>query len=145
MSAELTALYPALIVEHSKAPRNFRALGAGARRAEGHNALCGDRVAVYVAVTGDLLEDVAFQGVACAIATASASVMTETVKGRSAGEALRMVGAFRTLVTEGAPPSATAPRGALDAFAGVSRFPSRVKCALLAWQTLEAALGERKG
>ncbi len=137
MSTELQALYQDVIVDHSKRPRNRRKLEEAARRAEGYNPLCGDKLTVYVELVGDVLRDVAFEGFSCAVCTASASVMTETLKGKAQAEASRLAEAFRAMVTQG---SEVPGAPELGAFAGVRAFPSRVKCALLAWHTLQAAL-----
>ncbi len=140
MKSELRGLYQDVIVEHSKRPRNFRALGGGARVAQSHNPLCGDTVTVYVDVEGEALREVTFQGIGCAICTASASVMTEMVTGKSQTETARLCAAFHDVVTEALEATASAELGVLTAFAGVRRFPSRVKCAELPWRTLQAAL-----
>jgi nitrogen fixation NifU-like protein len=139
VNPELRELYQEVIVDHSKRPRNFRKLPAG-NSAEGYNPLCGDRVTVYVDAEGDTVKDVSFEGCGCAISTASASVMTEVVKGKSRAEAKRLFDTFHTMVTRGAQASEARDLGKLSVFAGVSEFPSRVKCAVLAWHTLEAAL-----
>ena len=139
MTPELRALYHDVIVEHSKRPRNFRRL-AGARVAEGYNPLCGDAVTVYVDVQDGSIRDVAFQGSGCAISTASASLMTEALKGKSEAAVAQLFERFHALATQGAPAAAAASLGTLAVFAGVSAYPSRVKCAVLAWQTLQAAL-----
>lgn len=138
--AGLRELYQQVIVEHSKQPRNFRTLPGEARVAQGHNPLCGDTVTVYVDMEGDVLRDVAFQGIGCAISTASASVMTQVVKGKSRAETKWLCAVFHTLVTEGIETTGSSELGAVAAFAGVRRFPSRIKCAELAWRTLQAAL-----
>ena len=138
MNSELRDLYQEVIVDHSKRPRNFRKLEGTVRSAEGFNPLCGDKVTVYVSLEDGVLRDVAFQGSGCAISTASASVMTEVLKGKSATEAEKLFEIFHALVTRGA--SASADLGKLAVFAGVNEFPSRVKCAVLAWHTLRAAL-----
>ena len=127
-----------MIVDHSKRPRNFRRLD-GARVAEGYNPLCGDKVTVYVDVQDGIVRDVAFEGSGCAISTASASVMTEALKGKSAAEAAELFARFHALVTQGTS-AAAGSLGKLAVFGGVSEFPSRVKCAVLAWHTLQAAL-----
>jgi nitrogen fixation NifU-like protein len=144
VSADLRQLYHDLIVDHSKRPRNFRKLET-ARKAEGYNPLCGDKVTVYVDLVNDVLADVAFKGTGCAISTASASVMTEAVKGKSPAEAATLCETFRAVVTRGAEACGASQPGPLAAFAGVHEFPSRVKCALLAWQTLEAAIRGGQG
>ena len=138
MNPELRDLYQEVIVDHSKRPRNFRKLD-GARSAEGFNPLCGDKVTVYVSLEDGVLKEVTFQGSGCAISTASASVMTEVLKGKSVADAERIFETFHSLVTKGPQPSAEL--GKLAVFAGVREFPSRVKCAVLAWHTLRAALG----
>lgn len=140
MSSELRELYQEVIVDHSRRPRNYRALPGDARSAEGFNPLCGDRCTVYVAVDGDRMKEVAFQGSGCAISTASASVMTEALKGKTRAEADALFETFHELVTKGPPASGTEGLGKLAVFAGVSEFPSRVKCAVLPWHTLRAAL-----
>ena len=139
MSDDLRELYQEVIVDHSKRPRNFRVLGGTAKHAQGYNPLCGDKVTVYVDVDGDVVKDVAFQGSGCAISTAAASVMTEALKGKSRAEANAMFDTFHELVTKG-PPSGAGNLGKLAVFAGVSDYPSRVKCAVLAWHTFRAAL-----
>jgi len=138
MSPELRELYQEVIVDHGKRPRNFRQL-EGARVAEGYNPLCGDTVTVYVDVEDGMLRDVTFEGSGCAISTASASVMTEALKGKSEVEAAQLFERFHALVTQG-PQAVTGSLGKLAVFNGVSAFPSRVKCAVLAWHTLQAAL-----
>jgi nitrogen fixation NifU-like protein len=140
--SDLRDLYQEVILDHSKKPRNFRELPAPSRRAEGNNPLCGDRATVYVRLEGDRVSDVAFKGSGCSISTASASMMTESVKGKSRDEVESLFTRFHDLVTA-APGQANraAPElGKLVVFAGVSEFPVRVKCASLPWHTLKAAL-----
>jgi nitrogen fixation NifU-like protein len=132
-------LYRDAIVDHAKRPRNFRRLEAPAAVAEEYNPLCGDAVTVYVELADGVVHDAAFQGVGCAVATASASMMTEAVQGRSPQEVAEICDAFGALVTEGIEPP-TAVLDLLVAFAGVRGFPSRVKCALLPWRALRTAL-----
>jgi nitrogen fixation NifU-like protein len=137
MTSDIQALYRDVIVDHSKHPRNVRTLEAG-RKAEGFNPLCGDRLTVYVQVDNGIIRDVSFEGMGCAIATASASLMTESVKGKSPAEADALFERVQRMVTA----SADAPvddLGALSALAGVRRFPVRVKCATLPWHALRAA------
>jgi nitrogen fixation NifU-like protein len=143
--ADLRDIYQEVILEHAKAPRNFRALPAPALKAEGFNPLCGDRCMVYLAMRGDVIEDIAFQGSGCAISRASASMMTQSLKGKTTAEAQELFQNFHRMVT-GQDGDRTHPEiGKLEVFAGVSGFPARVKCATLAWHTFEAALhGERK-
>ena len=138
MNPELRDLYQEVIVDHSRRPRNFRRL-EGARVAEGYNPLCGDKVAVYVDVQDGIVRDVAFEGSGCAISTASASVMTEALKGKSAAEVAELFARFHALVTQGKS-AAAGSLGKLAVFGGVSEFPIRVKCAVLALHTLQAAL-----
>lgn len=141
MNPELRELYQEVIIDHSKRPRNFRRLDGQARCAEGYNPLCGDKVTVYVDETDDVVKDVTFEGSGCAISTASASVMTELVKGKSRAEAEQLFRRFHALVTGNEEAVARAEElGKLAVFAGVSEFPTRVKCAVLAWHTLKAAL-----
>ena len=136
--SDLRELYQEVVLDHSKSPRNFHAIADASADAEGFNPLCGDQVHVYVALEGDELKDVAFIGNGCAISKASASMMTQAVKGRSKAETLALFERFHRLVTGGGEdPEAL---GKLVVFAGVSEFPVRVKCASLAWHTLKAAL-----
>ena len=141
MNEELRELYQDVIIEHSKRPRNFHAMGDAAHRADGYNPLCGDVVTVYLDLDGDVLKDVSFQGHGCAISTASASVMTETLKGKTRAQAEQLFHTFHDLVTgkrgNDADPAAL---GKLAVFAGVNEFPTRVKCATLCWHTARAAL-----
>ena len=136
---DLADLYQQLILDHNRSPRNHRRLDDAVRRSEGYNPLCGDRVTVYLALDGEVISDVAFEGAGCAISTAAASLMTEAVKGMSLSEATALFERFRELVTGGAKPG-DEPLGKLDAFAGVRNYPARVKCATLAWHTLKAAI-----
>lgn len=138
--ADLRELYQELILEHSKAPRNYRALDAPAAKVEGFNPLCGDRCTVYVAMKGDVIEDIAFQGSGCAISRASASMMTQGLKGKTVRDAEELFHRFQEMVTGRNGHRDAADIGKLAVFAGVSEFPTRVKCATLAWHTLEAAL-----
>jgi nitrogen fixation NifU-like protein len=147
VSTDLRELYQEVILDHSKRPRNFHGMPEANRKAVGHNPLCGDRATVYLLVDGDVVRDVSFEGSGCSISTASASMMTETLKGKTLAEASALFRAFHELVT--ADPSkaaaASAALGKLTVFAGVHEFPMRVKCASLAWHTMKAALdgGER--
>jgi nitrogen fixation protein NifU and related proteins len=139
---ELRDLYQEVILDHNRRPRNFGTLPEANRRAEGHNPLCGDRVTVYLDVADDRIRDLAFQGSGCAISTASASLMTEALKGRSVEEARRLFDGFHDLVTRGTSEGAE-ELGKLAVFSGVREFPMRVKCATLAWHTLLAALEQQ--
>ena len=139
--SDLRELYQELIIDHSKRPRNFRVLEAANRKAEGYNPLCGDKVTVFLELEQDRLKNISFQGSGCAISTASASVLTESVKGKTLAEAEALFEVFHNLVTGKPPAAANAPElGKLAVFSGVSEFPARVKCATLAWHTLHAAL-----
>ena len=139
--SDLRDLYQETILEHSKSPRNYRKLEAANRTAEGYNPLCGDHFTLYVDVQGDAIRDIGFQGSGCAISKASASMMTQSVKGRSKAEAQHLFRQFQELVTNQASPNGDKEKlGKLTVFSGVSEFPVRVKCATLAWHTLQAAL-----
>ncbi len=136
--SDLGDLYQQVILDHNRNPRNFKRLDGANRKAEGNNPLCGDRIQLYVQLDGDTIHDIGFhmpQGSGCAISKASASLMTEAVKGKAKAEAEAMFHAFRDMLSGGA----NAP-GKLAAFSGVRAFPSRVKCANLAWHALHAAL-----
>jgi nitrogen fixation protein NifU and related proteins len=137
--SELRELYQDVILEHSKAPRNYRELQNANHKAEGYNPLCGDHFTVYLDLVGDKIQDVSFQGSGCAISKASASMMTQSVKGKSKEEAGKLFEQFHKLVTGSANGDRDA-LGKLAVFSGVSEFPVRVKCATLAWHTLQAAL-----
>ena len=138
--SDLRDLYQDVILEHSKAPRNYRASSSANRKAEGFNPLCGDRFTVYVTMDGDSIRDISFQGSGCAISKASASMMTQIVKGKSEAEAEKLFDSFHKLVTGQAHANGDAELGKLAVFSGVSEYPARVKCATLAWHTLRAAL-----
>ena len=141
MTPDLQGLYQAVIVDHHKRPRNFRALD-GARKAEGDNPLCGDHLVVYVRVDGGIVTEAAFQGFGCAIAKASASLMTESVHGKTVDDIEALVERFLRLVT--APPGTPVEDlGPLSTLAGVRQFPVRIKCATLPWRTLLAAAEAR--
>jgi nitrogen fixation NifU-like protein len=142
MSVELQDLYQEVILDHNRQPRNFRALD-GARKAEGHNPLCGDRLTVYLRVDDGVITDVSFQGSGCAISKASASLMTEAIKGKSIGDASRLFDRFQQMITS-PPDSPVDHLGKLTALAGVRQFPIRVKCAGLPWHTLRSALDSRE-
>ena len=141
MIDDLHALYQDVVLDHHKAPRNFRVLD-GACTAEGHNPICGDRLTVFLRVRDGVIEDAAFQGSGCAIATASASLMTESVKGKSVPAADALFERFRRMITARDEESID-DLGILSALAGVRRFPVRIKCATLPWETLRAAIREK--
>jgi nitrogen fixation NifU-like protein len=139
--SELTDLYQEVILDHNRRPRNFRAIEHPTRKREGFNPLCGDHLMLYVKLDGDVIKDVTFQGVGCAISKASASLMTEALKGKTVEEARAMFDQFHDMVTSS--PETPAPDlGKLSVLAGVREFPTRVKCASLAWHTLKAAVSE---
>ena len=136
---ELKELYRDVILDHNRRPRNFGRLAPPALSAHGHNPLCGDQLTVYAALDGGRLSDVRFEGSGCAISVASASLMTEAVRGRSRDEFARLYGEVHELLTRADAP-VPAELGKLAALSGVREFPARVKCASLCWHTLNAAL-----
>ena len=139
--SDLRELYQTTILDHNKQPRNFRVPEGANRRATGHNPLCGDRVSVHLRLEDDVIADVGFQGNGCAISTASASLMTQAVKGHSVAEAQKLFDAFHELMTSDPRREVDeAAVGKLAVLAGVREYPVRVKCATLAWHTLRAAL-----
>ena len=140
--SDLRDLYQEVILDHHRKPRNFRKLDHPTQHAEGYNPLCGDRVTVEVALDGDVIRDIGFQGSGCAISRASASLMTADLKGKDVAEAEATFARFRAMLTEAAA-DPSAELGKLGVLAGVREFPSRIKCATLAWHTLHAALSGR--
>jgi nitrogen fixation NifU-like protein len=136
----LASLYQDLILDHNRAPRNFRILEGANRKVEGNNPICGDKLTVWLRMEEDSIRDVSFQGSGCAISRASASLMTLAVKGKTAGEAEELFERFRQLVTGSLSPGEVGTLGKLAAFAGISDFPARIKCASLPWHALHAAL-----
>ena len=137
---DLQDLYQELILDHGSRPRNLKKLAGANHTAEGYNPLCGDKVKVYVNLDGEVVKDISFEGAGCAISTASASIMTETLKGKTRAQAEELFHTFHDLVT-GQQAQLDAPElGKLAVFSGVSEFPIRVKCATLAWHTLRAAM-----
>jgi nitrogen fixation protein NifU and related proteins len=137
---ELRELYQEVILDHGRRPRNFGPLPEANRHAEGFNPLCGDRIRLHLKTRDGVIEAVSFEGNGCAISTASASLMSEALKGRSEADAAALFDGFHALVTGHAPAPDGAALGKLEALAGVAEFPMRVKCATLAWHTLQAAL-----
>lgn len=137
--SELTDLYQEIILDHNKRPKNFRVLDDATHQAEGYNPLCGDRLRLYLRLDGDVIADVGFQGSGCAISKASASLMTDLLKGRAVADARALFDRFHRMVTT-SPDAEVEDMGKLSALAGVREFPVRVKCASLAWHTLKAAL-----
>ncbi len=137
--SDLRELYQEVIFDHNRRPRNFGKLPSANRKAEGFNALCGDKLTLYLEVADDKIQNVMFEGSGCAISTASASLLTESLKGKSIAQAEALFEGFHKMVTsDGAdvPPD----MGKLAVLAGVREFPARVKCATLSWHTLQAAL-----
>ena len=133
--SDLRELYQQVVLDHNKSPRNFRAIEACEHEADGYNPLCGDTVHVYVTLDGGTIADISFLGEGCAISKASASMMTEALKGKTVVAAKALCDEFQAMVTCGLP----AP-GKLAVFAGVREYPMRVKCATLAWHTMKAAV-----
>ena len=143
--SDLSDLYQQAVLDHNRKPRNFRRLPDPDGTAEGYNPLCGDLINVDVKMDGDVISEIGFEGGGCAISKASASMMTEVVKGMTRDEAREFFDSFRTAVTEGIDFfEAIDKLGKLAALTGVSEFPARVKCAVLAWHTLRAALDGSK-
>ena len=139
--SDLSDLYQEVILDHNRRPRNFRALQNASHMAEGYNPLCGDRLTLYLKVDGDTIVDVTFEGAGCAISKASASMMTDALKGRSVAEANALFERFHRMVTT-PPDQPIEDMGKLSSLAGVREFPVRVKCASLAWHTLKAAMSK---
>jgi nitrogen fixation NifU-like protein len=138
MSENLQDLYQQVILDHNKRPRNFRTIEGG-RHAEGYNPLCGDRLTVYLRLENGRIIDVSFEGSGCAISRASASLMTDSVKGKTVGEAEALFERFHEMITK-APDEPVDDLGKLSVFSGVRQFPLRVKCASLPWHALRAAV-----
>lgn len=133
-------LYQEIILDHSKRPRNCHPMEDANRKAEGYNPLCGDKLKLFLKMEGDKVVDASFEGSGCAISTASASLMTETLKGKTREEALALLEKFHELLTTDTP--AREDLGKLVVFCGVRDYPARVKCATLAWHTLKSALSD---
>ncbi|HOW65364.1 MAG TPA: SUF system NifU family Fe-S cluster assembly protein [Candidatus Paceibacterota bacterium] len=141
MIDNLNDLYQEVILDHSRHPRNYQKLAKANREAHGHNPLCGDQLTVYVQLDGDRIRDISFEGSGCAISKAAASVMTTLLKGKTSQEARDLFSRFHHMVTEGHYQECEHCK--LAAFAGVHKFPARVKCAMLPWRTLEASLADK--
>ncbi len=142
MSDDLSELYQQVILDHCKRPRNFHELPNPTCSAQGHNPLCGDQLKLFLAMDGEIIKDIGFTGSGCCISKASASLLTESVKGRTRGEVQKIFEQVRELVTTG---EVNGDVGKLAVFAGVHKFPARVKCAILAWHAVIAAMkGEQK-
>ena len=138
MSADLRDLYQEVVLDHGRHPRNFRLMEDASAQSVGFNPLCGDKLTLYLRFAGDVVADASFQGSGCAISTASASILTEVVKGKTRQEVEALLGAFLEMLL-GDTSSDPARLGKLAVFSGVKEFPVRVKCATLSWRTLEAA------
>jgi len=141
--SELSDLYQEVILDHNRRPRNYRVLAGANHTAEGYNPLCGDRLTLYLKVEGDTIADVSFEGAGCAISKASASMMTDALKGRTVAEANALFERFHRMVTT-PPDQVVEDMGKLSCLAGVREFPVRVKCASLAWHTLRAAMASEQ-
>ena len=137
MYDDLAELYQQVILDHSKSPRNFRKLEPPARQAQGYNPLCGDNYAVYALMDGDVVKEISFQGSGCAISKASASLLTDSLKGKTKAEVKELFDKVHAMVTSG---KADPGLGKLAVFAGVHKFPARVKCAILPWHAVMAAV-----
>jgi nitrogen fixation NifU-like protein len=140
--SDLSDLYQEVILDHNRHPRNFRSLSDASHSAEGYNPLCGDRLTLYLKIDGGCISDVTFQGAGCAISKASASMMTDALKGRTVAEATALFERFHRMVTT-PPDQPVEDMGKLSSLAGVREFPIRVKCASLAWHTFKAALADQ--
>jgi len=137
---DLRELYQEVILDHNKRPRNFRVPDPSNRKAEGYNPLCGDKITIFLYVEGDVIKDLGFQGTGCAISKASASLMTDALKGKTLAQANEMFDKFHHLVTSPSTAAETDELGKLAVLGGVREYPMRVKCASLAWHTLKAAM-----
>ena len=142
MSAELDELYQSIILDHNRRPKNFREMDDATAKADGVNPLCGDQLTVWLKMDGQQIADISFRGQGCAISKASASMMTQVVKGKSRAEAEQLFGDVHALVTGH---GTGADLGSLKALSGVSKFPLRVKCASLAWHAMNSALHASAG
>lgn len=141
--SDLRDLYQEVVIDHGRRPHNFRVLEDASHSAEGFNPLCGDRLTLYIRIEDGIIQDAGFKGVGCAISTASASLMTDHLKGRTPADAARIFESFHDLLTEDGALPDTDVLGKLSVLAGVREYPTRVKCATLAWHTLQAALEQR--
>jgi nitrogen fixation NifU-like protein len=140
MFEDLRDLYQEVIFDHNRNPRNFRIIDNADRKVEGFNPLCGDRLTLFLKMNADIIEDASFQGSGCAISTASVSLMTEIIKGKTEAEAENLFKLFHEMTTGKSEDIQLEAVGKLAVLAGVREYPARVKCATLAWHTLDAAL-----
>ena len=138
--SDLRELYQQLILDHNKNPRNFQVLDSATRSAQGHNPLCGDKVQIYLQIDNDRITDISFQGSGCAISKASASLMTDAIKGKTQNEVEEQFRKFHTMLTDPTNTPDLDQMGKLAVFSGVRDYPARVKCATLSWHTLKAAI-----
>ena len=141
MFDDLADLYQQVILDHSRSPRNFHKLEGANRTAQGHNPLCGDQYTIFALVDGDVIKEISFQGSGCAISKASASILTDTLKGKTKAELKALFDKVHDLVTTGRSADGV---GKLAVFAGVHKFPARVKCAILPWHAVVAAVEGRQ-
>tara|TARA_B100000949_G_scaffold195457_1_gene180651 strand:- start:203 stop:655 length:453 start_codon:yes stop_codon:yes gene_type:complete len=142
---DLQELYQEVLMDHNRRPRNFRRLEGANQTAEGFNPLCGDEITLYLRLEDDVVTEVGFQAVGCAISKASASMMTENIKGKEKAEVEKISHMFRRMVTrEPLDDSEVEALGDLESLGGVSAYPARIKCAVLSWHTLQAALNGSK-
>ena len=137
--SDLSDLYQEVILDHNRRPHNFRVIDEATAQQEGYNPLCGDRLTLYLTLDGDLIKDASFQGTGCAISKASASLMTDAVKGKRVPEARELFEQFHAMITSN-PEEPAADLGKLSVFAGEREFPTRIKCASLAWHTMKTAV-----
>lgn len=144
MSNEIGDLYQELILDHKRHPRNFHRIEDATHHAQGHNPLCGDELTLYLRVEGDRIVEASFEGQGCAISTASASLLTESVKGKTIAEAEALFGQMHDLLTKDTSGVSPESMGKLGVLSGVRDYPTRVKCATLSWHTLKAALGGQR-
>jgi nitrogen fixation NifU-like protein len=142
---DLQELYQEIVMDHNRRPRNFHELKDATQSAEGFNPLCGDEVKVYLKVEDDVISDVGIVAAGCAISKASASMMSESVKGKSVEEAEHVFNAFRHMITHPSEDYDADTLGDLEILSGVARYPARIKCAVLSWHTLESALENKEG
>ena len=138
--SDLSELYQEILLEHNSKPRNFRKLEQATQTAEGYNPLCGDRITLYLNLENGVIADVAFQGSGCAISRASASMLTQSIKGQTVAKAQEIFQAFHQMLTEPGAELDYDVLGDLETLSGVVAFPTRIKCAVLAWHTMQAAL-----
>ena len=138
--SDLRELYQEILLEHNSKPRNFRKLSEANHTAEGYNPLCGDQITLYLNVAGGIITDVGFQGSGCAISRASASLLTQSIKGQPVSKVTEVFDAFHRMLTKPGEPLDYDLLGDLEMLSGVAEFPTRIKCAILSWHTLQAAL-----